>query len=170
MPPKNCSITSLWIAIALLWLLWLALTATLAWQEWLVGLLVAVLVGVISRPRLGWLDDVRWSPWLVVYVLRYVMVFLIALLRSNLDMARRVLSPSLPINPAVVEVSTGLQSELGKLLLANSITLTPGTLTVDVNADRLTIHWVDATPGEDLYHATQEIATEFEKYLAAIVR
>ena len=50
-------------------------------------------------------------------------------LAANLDLARRVLTPSLPIRPAMVLVSTSLRSDLGRLVLANSITLTPGTLT-----------------------------------------
>ena len=58
-------------------------------------------------------------------------------------MARRVLSPSLPLSPEIVEVQTGLESSLGKLLLANSVTLTPGTLAVDVIDDRILVHWVE---------------------------
>ncbi|MEK8019066.1 MAG: Na+/H+ antiporter subunit E, partial [Candidatus Parabeggiatoa sp.] len=56
-------------------------------------------------------------------------------------------------------------SSLGKLMLANSITLTPGTLTVDVVENRLQVHWVDSTPGEDLESATRAIADSFERHL-----
>jgi multicomponent Na+:H+ antiporter subunit E len=85
-------------------------------------------------------------------------------------MARRVISPSLPIFPAVVEVHTNLHSPLGKLLLANSITLTPGTLTVDVEGDTLRVHWIDARGMEDLVQATRAIAERFEIALSEILR
>jgi hypothetical protein len=68
-----------------------------------------------------------------------------------------------------VEVHTDLKSPLGKLLLANSITLTPGTLTVDIIGDRMWIHWIDITPGADLAHATRAIAEEFERLLKEFV-
>jgi multicomponent Na+:H+ antiporter subunit E len=94
---------------------------------------------------------------------------MIALLRANIDMARRVLSPRLPINPALVEVQTQLKSPLGQLILANSITLTPGTLTVDVVGDHLQVHWVDSTYGVDLKHATHAIAESFERHLREFI-
>jgi multicomponent Na+:H+ antiporter subunit E len=76
------------------------------------------------------------------------------------------LSPSLPIRPAMVEVRTALKSPLGKMLLANTITLTPGTLTVDVIDDRLLIHWVYCPEGMNTAQATEQIAARFEKYLS----
>ena len=85
-------------------------------------------------------------------------------------MARRILSPGLPIYPAVVEVHTELRSSLGKLLLANCITLTPGTLTIDVVNDTLRIHWIDARDAMDIEQATRQIAERFEKQLMGVVR
>ena len=87
-------------------------------------------------------------------------------MRANLDLAARVLAPSLPINPALVEINTELKSPLGKLLLANTITLTPGTLTVDVVDNRLLVHWVYRPPGTDIQQATEKIAATFERHLS----
>jgi multicomponent Na+:H+ antiporter subunit E len=56
------------------------------------------------------------------------------------------------------------------LWLANSITLTPGTLTVDVKGQTLQVHWIDVAPGADLVHATREIAEKFENVLKGMVR
>jgi multicomponent Na+:H+ antiporter subunit E len=97
--------------------------------------------------------------------LLYLVSLARALILANLDMARRVLTPSLPIRPALVHINTSLRSELGRLTLANSITLTPGTLTVDVEHDTLTVHWVDCPPGTDMQAATEEIAGGFERHL-----
>jgi len=78
--------------------------------------------------------------------------------------ALRVLTPSLPINPGIVEVKTKLTTDIGKMLLANAITLTPGTLTVDILDDRMFIHWIDVT-STDINEATRAIVSKFEKYL-----
>lgn len=149
---------------------WLLLTASFDPQELLAGLLVSGVVALLSASRLGILSGVRWSPTLPPALIRYLGVFMLALFKANLDMARRVLSPSLPIQPAIVEARTSLESELGRLLLANSITLTPGTLTVDVAGDRLLVHWVDSTPGTDLESATREIVEQFETHLREFLR
>jgi len=154
----------------LLFLLWLLLTGTLDTAEIAVGLLISALVAWLSQAQLALLGDFKLTPWLPWYLLVYLLRFFYALLLSNFDVARRVLSPDLPINPAIVEVRTQLQSRLGKLALANSITLTPGTLTVDVLDDRLQVHWIDSTPGADLEHATQTIAAGFEQSLREFLK
>lgn len=83
---------------------------------------------------------------------------------ANLDMARRVLSPKLPINPGIVKVKTSLKSPMARLILADSITLTPGTFTVDIIDDFIYIHWVDVR-SDDIEGATEAIVRKFEKYL-----
>lgn len=153
------------VASVMLLIVWLLLVGNLSGSEIFVGFLVAVFTAWLSSSHLAFIDNIkfRWlMPW---YILRYLLIFVVALLRANMDMARRVLSPRLPINPALVEVRTQLNSSLGKLVLANSITLTPGTLTVDVVGDHLQVHWVDCTPGEDLEHATHAIVESFERHL-----
>ncbi len=157
-------------AFAIAFLLWLLLTGSLHTQEVIAGLAVALLVTFIAGPRLSILDGVRLSPGAPLHLIAYLLTFLIALVKANLDMARRVLSPSLPLRPAVVEVRTGLQSPLGRLLLANSITLTPGTLTVDVQGQRILVHWVDCPPGTDLEAATRSIATSFEHHISGFLQ
>ena len=157
------------IASTMLFIVWLLLVGNLHWSEIVVGLIVAMLTAWLSSHHLRFLDDLifnKATPW---HVLRYLHVFFVALVRANFDMARRVLSPTLPINPAFVEVETHLKSSLGKLILANSITLTPGTLTVDVKGHYLQVHWVDSTPGTDLKHATQAIAESFERHLRELI-
>lgn len=150
--------------------LWLLLTGTLDKQELVVGALVTVVVGALAYARSGIFGGVRWSFILPGALLVYLWVFSIALVRSNIDVARRVLSSNLPIRPGVVQVRTGLTSALGRLLLANSITLTPGTLTVDVEDDLLTIHWIDCPPDIDMEAATAAIAGDFERHLRRFVR
>jgi multicomponent Na+:H+ antiporter subunit E len=146
--------------------LWLLLTGSFDTQEIITGAVVSVLVTVLFGARFTVFTGFRFS-WLVpLYILSYLAHFIVALVRANFDLARRVLSPSLPIRPEMVEVRTGLKSPLGKMLLANTITLTPGTLTVDVIGDRLLIHWVYCPEGMTTAQATGQIAARFEKYLS----
>jgi len=145
--------------------LWLLLAGSLDAGEAGAGVLVALLVTLAARPYAAMFAGIRLqaaAPW---HLAAYLAAFLVALIKANLDMARMVLSPSLPIRPALVEVKTGLESPLGRLILANSISLTPGTLTVDVNGDRILVHWVDAPPDADLESTTRAIAAHFERHL-----
>jgi multicomponent Na+:H+ antiporter subunit E len=157
------------VATVILFIVWLLLVGTLNFSEIFVGFLVAMFTVWLSSSHLSFLDNLKLNLLTPLFILRYLGVFLLALLHANIDMARRVLSPSLPINPAMVEVKTQLKSSLGKLILANSITLTPGTLTVDVVGERLLVHWVDSSPGKDLEQATHAIAESFERHLREFI-
>jgi len=72
-----------------------------------------------------------------------------------------------PIKPGIVEVETKLKSKLGRMILANSITLTPGTLTVKVENDIFFIHSINVEHS-DIEGATKDIVAKFEKYLKVI--
>jgi multicomponent Na+:H+ antiporter subunit E len=153
------------LTMAGIFVVWMALAGKLTLAEILVGLAVSGGVALLSQSHLSMLDDLKLSVSLPFDLLRYFAVFFWALLRANLDVARRVAAPRVQINPAIVEVHTELKSDLGKLWLANSITLTPGTLCVDVVGETLKVHWIDISPGADIEHATREIAARFEGLL-----
>jgi len=148
--------------------IWLLLSASLAWQVILAGVVVSVvLVLLYAGVRYAKLGKITFSAAVIKASLSYIFVFLRELIKSNLDVAFRVISPSLPIKPGIVEVKTKLKSPLGRLVLANSITLTPGTLTVETKEDSFFIHWIDVS-SPDIEAATQEIVSTFEKYLEVI--
>jgi multicomponent Na+:H+ antiporter subunit E len=67
-----------------------------------------------------------------------VFFLFIEIIKANLDVALRVIKPVIPINPGIVKVKTKLKTPMGRLILTNSITLTPGTLTVDIKM----IHYI----------------------------
>jgi multicomponent Na+:H+ antiporter subunit E len=107
------------------------------------------------------------SPKRVLYGLAYIPYMIWAIIMANFDVARRVLSPKLDINPGIVKVKTRLKTPVGRMILANSITLTPGTLTVDIIGENMYIHWVDVE-SRDAEAASRKIAAGFEKYLEVI--
>jgi len=66
-----------------------------------------------------------------------------------------------------VKVKTKLKSRMGRLILANSITLAPGTFTIEITDDFLYIHWIDVVTKEE-EDPTEHIVRKFEKYLEVI--
>jgi multicomponent Na+:H+ antiporter subunit E len=87
--------------------------------------------------------------------------------KANFDVAYRVLHPKMPISPGIVKVKTKLKSEIGIAFLANSITLTPGTFTVDLKGQHLYIHCINVKH-MDVEEASKDILERFEKLLIKI--
>ncbi|PKP05039.1 MAG: Na+/H+ antiporter subunit D [Bacteroidetes bacterium HGW-Bacteroidetes-6] len=158
------NLKNVFLIFVLSYITWLALNWSVAPDILITGAIVSALIGLLFCRNCTVLQSVRLTPKSFAYAFAYVFVFSWDLLKSNIDVASRVLKPSLPINPGIVEVKTILKSNIGKMMLANSITLTPGTLTVDIRDDRMYIHWIDVT-STDIDEATRSIVSKFEKYL-----
>ena len=169
MTSRTYPVRRFFTVFALSYILWLLLAASLNPDELIAGLLVALAAAAFSAERPAIFSGIRFSILMPVHILRYLLAFLLALVRANLDMAKRVLSPRMHLRPQIVQVKTALQSDLGKLVLANSITLTPGTLSVDVIEDLIMVHWIEAPQDIDLESATREIAAGFEKHLSGFL-
>jgi multicomponent Na+:H+ antiporter subunit E len=101
--------------------------------------------------------------------LYYIPLFIWECIKANIDVAYRVAHPDLPINPGIVKVKTTLKSDTGLTFLANSITLTPGTMSVDIDEENgfLYIHWIDVKD-KDIQKATEIIVKTFEDVLRRI--
>ena len=122
--------------------LWLLLFWNVHWSVLLVGAGVAVVVSaLLAKFPAGiekLLDLRRWF-----FAAVYLPYFLYYCMKANLDVAFRVIHPDVPIRPGIVKVRTSLTSEMAKTFLANSITLTPGTLTIDIDGQDLYVHWIN---------------------------
>jgi multicomponent Na+:H+ antiporter subunit E len=143
---------------------WVLLNNSIASDVLMVGAIAAMLIALVFHHGLGLFSEFRFTPKAIITVPIYVMFFLKELVKSNVNVAKIVLSPSLPLTPGIVKVRTRLKSRMGRLLLTNSITLTPGTLTVDVVGEWLYIHWVSVDSAE-VEEATAAIVSGFERYL-----
>ena len=141
------------LVFAILWLFvrGVPLDATRVAQEGLVGLAVSLPVAYGLRRFYRGAPTSR-TLQVAPAVVRYLLVFLKELLVANVAVARLVLSPSLPIRPAVVEVPLRVRSDAAVTTIANSITLTPGTLTMDYDADTnsLYVHSIAADDADDV--------------------
>ncbi|MCK4244119.1 MAG: Na+/H+ antiporter subunit E, partial [Candidatus Omnitrophica bacterium] len=126
-------------------LVWLGLTWSAELLSLMVGVGVAILVAfLISDMFISKVPEFR-QPVRYLWFLYYIPVFLWECLKANFDVAYRVGHPDLPINPGIVKVKTQLKTEIAITFLANSITLTPGTLSVDVDKEKgyLYVHWIN---------------------------
>jgi len=113
-------------------------------EEIILGIILSLIAGFIARnvfvkKSLRMLNPVRWGTF-IVYV---VGPFFVAMAKANIDVAYRVITGK--INPGIVKISPNLKTDLGITMLANSITLTPGTLSVDIDEDKneLYVHWIN---------------------------
>jgi multicomponent Na+:H+ antiporter subunit E len=114
--------------------------------ELVIGAVFAVVVGALLRNRfigkdLRMLNPRRWFTFLA-----YLFPFFFAMAKANIDVAYRVITGR--INPAIVKINPKLKNDLSVTILANSITLTPGTLSVDVDqkTNELYVHWINIDP------------------------
>jgi len=135
------------LALYLLLVMWSGDIVLWALDELIVGAVLAAIVGGVAGALLwergGWrmLQPHRWFL-LLAYA---VGPLFFAMARANLDVAWRVITGR--IRPGIVRFDPGLRTELGRTVLANSITLTPGTLTVEVNDNTgvFYVHWINVT-------------------------
>jgi len=150
-------------------LVWMGWTWAVDWQHLVVGaaasLLIAVLIGdmFVTRPHIfAHASRYFWFAY-------YVPLFLWECFKANIDVAYRVSHPDMPIHPGIVKVKTGLKSDTGLTFLANSITLTPGTMSVDVDKENgyLYVHWIEVKD-EDIEGATKHVVERFERILKRI--
>ena len=152
----------LWFWTIFLFLLWVVLSGSFALDNILIGAGVSLMVALFYTKLFdGDRDFVHINPkWLA----NYLFVLLKNLLISNLQINRRILGKKINISPAIVAVETTLEEDWKKLLLANSITLTPGTMTLDVKGNTLFIHAIAYDEIDDKH----DIIKEFEEAIAKI--
>jgi multicomponent Na+:H+ antiporter subunit E len=157
------------VVFILAFLLWLALTAGGGIQEVAAGVLVALVVAAAAGGTLEGFPRLRRMPRRLFFAVRYGFRFGWEMVKANVHVASIVLNPRRPIRPGIVKIRTELSRDTALTILANSITLTPGTFTVDVNpeARELYIHCI-VVPGTDLEENTKRIGRRFERLLKEV--
>jgi len=137
-------------------------------QFFTAGVIASIIVAVLFHEMLPKEHHVFLSPVRLFWLLVYIPVFFYYVIMANFDVVYRALHPKMPIRPGIVKIKTNLKTESGITALANSITLTPGTLTVDLTDDgHLYVHWINVK-SDDVEQATQFIAQRFEWFLQKI--
>ena len=150
-------------------LIWAALTSIRDGQEMIAGVVVSFIVAWIAG---GIFISTESQPGFLrraLAAIRYVFKFLWEMIKANLHVAWIVVSPNLPIKPGIVKIKTKLKRDTALTVLTNSITLTPGTLTIDVNPEKqeIYIHCIDVF-STDVDENTQNIGQRFEPLLREV--
>ena len=156
------------IYFVLAFIIWLLLTWSLQAQIIIAGLAASVIVSLLFHEILPKEHHVFISPIRIFWFIVYVPVFFYYVIIANIDVVYRALHPKMPIKPGIVKIKTNLKTPSAITALANSITLTPGTLTVDLTDDGfLYIHWINVK-STDTEEATKRIGQRFEYFIAKI--
>ncbi len=148
----------------LLALVWLALSGVLTWQNFLLGFVLGYVILWLNQRSQGRRSYVQKT----ITILRFATFYLWELVLANLRAAVSVLRPLNQLRPAIVGVPLRVRSDAEITLLANLITLTPGTLTLDVSSDRkmLYIHTVEMDDPESFRQMIWALEDRVEEVLA----
>ncbi len=142
--------------VILLFILWLILNGRFTadagmLQIVVIGLVVAGVAYWFAHKALGYtlkaeLEMLKKAPILVAYLFLLIKEIIVA----NFQMMKIVLGKKLDVHPVMVKIKVPLKTNFARVLLANSITLTPGTITAELEGDELTIHCVDTSFSEGM--------------------
>lgn len=152
---------------------WLLLTLSFSPRDLFLGVIVCLGAALFSARFFVHEESSRiCNPGRIFSFLYYfLVVFMGELIKANWDVAKRALAPKVKVNPGIVKVPSELKSEYGLGLLANSITLTPGTITMDIveedEKNFYYIHWIDVAE-EDREKAGEAIKGRMENWVRRI--
>jgi multicomponent Na+:H+ antiporter subunit E len=138
--------------------LWWLLTAGDS-GSWIIGLPVVVVATWLSASLAGTGASRLSAPGLA----RYLVFFVVESIRGGVDVARRVLLPGGRVEPHLLQYRTGLADGLPRDMLVYTVSLLPGTLAVDIEGDRLTLHALshDMQPLESVKTCERRVAAVF---------
>ena len=118
--------------------------------------LVSSAAAILLARRMNIIDAEGLPIALLPGLIRYLPWLCSAVIRANLDVALRIVHPRLPIAPVVIRVPARQQTVLGRVTYANSITLTPGTISLDVTDEEIEVHTLSLAAAKDLRSGEME--------------
>ena len=139
----------------ILFLFWLLLNGKVTSEIVLLGLAIVAAMAVLEYRLFGYTPkkELRLIQKAPVF-LAYVPILFLEIIKAGLVVARDILLRRYLVTPTLVTFDAGLKTDFGRFLLANSITLTPGTITVQVEGDRFTVHCLDKSMLDTSENAT----------------
>jgi multicomponent Na+:H+ antiporter subunit E len=173
---KWSGILSTFIFCFLLWILYTGAYSfnEFAPEELIGGAVVSLIVAYFSAPFFI-REDSFWllNPKRLMSLILFIPIYAWELWKANWDVAKRALSPKLSIKPGIVKIETDIKSDYGLAMLANCITLTPGTIAMDIveenNKCYMYIHWIDVAT-KDVKEASDTIKGAFEPWVRRIFK
>ncbi len=129
---------------------WILLSGYFDFMHLFLGVISCLFVSFSSHNLLIGDADVRDVLKKIIRFFKYLPWLLYQIWLANLDVVYRTLHPDMPIAPKIIKFKTNFKTDLAKVILANSITLTPGTVTIDIRGDEFIVHAIAEAPAEGL--------------------
>ena len=146
---------------------WLLITFSLTTENIILGVVASLITILFFGKYLVSGSRKLFQPRRYFWFIIYLFIFIWEILKANFDVAYRVIHPAMPIKPGIVRVPLHVKSGIARTMLANSITMTPGTITVDIIDDEIFVHWI-YVKSEDPEKYVNEVSGRFEKYIKKI--
>lgn len=129
-----------------LFMLWVLFSASFEWIHLSLGLVFSFAVAWLNSGHSPFVP--RFRLWLRIFL--YLPWLFYKIIESSVHLSKLILHPALPIDPHLFSVESKLRHHAAIVLFGNSITLTPGTITVEVDRNNLIVHAIDKVSGDDL--------------------
>ncbi|MDO4345465.1 MAG: Na+/H+ antiporter subunit E [Eubacteriales bacterium] len=137
--------------LLLFFLVWIIFNGAITAEIVIFGAVIALLVFAFICKFMDY--SIRKEILLVKksgYFIWYVITLVVEIVRANLAVIHLILSQKEIVEPVMVTFTTHLKSKIARVILANSITLTPGTITVSLRGDKLVVHCLDKSLAEGM--------------------
>ena len=124
-------------------LLWIIFNGRITIEIVIAGAFISIMLDVFVRKILRLnltVSNLLRTAKILPDIILYIIVLLIEIIRANFSIIKLVLAPQIEVEPCLVKFKTPLRTEAARVALANSITLTPGTITVSLEGDELLVH------------------------------
>lgn len=120
---------------------WLILTPIRNLQSIIIGTSASLLVVLYSRD-IAFTDNEmpKYSLRNLFIYIKFILMLLVEIVKSNINVALIVLNPSLPLSPCLIKVPVKFKKDVVKVIYANAVSLTPGTITIEIQEDGFIIH------------------------------
>ena len=129
-----------------LFMFWILFSASFEWIHLGLGLIFSFAVAWLNSGHSPFVP--KFQLWFRIFL--YVPWLFYEIIRSSINLSKLILHPALPIEPHLISVESKLRHHAAVVLLGNSITLTPGTITAEVDRNKLIVHAIDKVSGEDV--------------------
>lgn len=140
-----------------MFMFWILLSGFFDKMHLSLGIICSAIIAFFSHDLLiPSVESVNMALKKAVNFIRYIPWIIYQIVLANIDVAYRILHPKMPIDPKIITFKTKLRSDLSLTTLANSITLTPGTITVDIKDGIYYVHAVATKPADDLLSGEME--------------
>jgi len=154
------------IAASLIFLFWFMLSGHTEALLIVLGILSTLLSVYLSK-RMNIIDHESYPFHLSLRLLRYYIFLGKEIIKANIDVIKRIIIPGRSISPQIITLPASKKTDLSKVIYANSITLTPGTVTLELSGDKIKVHALSKEGADDLQTGEMAIAVPDDSELSS---